>query len=266
MKTLISTILLLFAYLNLFGQLGKRLNEFAEKNVSNIAIDRLGDFYLQFKNQSIKKYDTGGNYLYTFKPTSDSITSLHPWNPLNVFIYDRNKQTLIFLDNTLSVIERKPIDVSLAVEPALACASSNNMSYWLYDKADHTIKKINVSNETILLEIDLKKIFGDQLPDLLYMREYQNSLFLLDKKAGIKNISITGKVKHAFPSTHIANFGFVGEEFYYSENGKLIFYDFTTKRARNIEVGTEFKFAMATDERLILIGKEGKVSVWEFKP
>jgi len=72
MKTLISCILLLFAYLNLFGQLGKKLNEFTEKNISNVAIDRLGDFYLQFKNQSMKKYDTGGNYLYAFEPASDS--------------------------------------------------------------------------------------------------------------------------------------------------------------------------------------------------
>ena len=266
MKTLISTILLLFAYLNLFGQLGKRLNEFGEKNVSNIAIDRLGDFYLQFKNQSIKKYDTGGNYLYTFKPTSDSITSLHPWNPLNVFVYERNNQTILFLDRVLQPLNKISINSSLAIEPWLTCAGNNNSNYWLYDKADHSLKKINITNETISLEIDLKKLYRQQTPNLVYVREYQNLLFLLDQKEGIKIISITGKLIESFPSVRIKNFGFMGEELYYLEENKLKFYNLYTKQQHNIEIGNDIAFALATDEKVILVSHAGKVSIWEFKP
>jgi hypothetical protein len=266
MKTLISTILLLLAYLNLFGQLGKKLNEITEKNISNVAIDRLGDFYLQFKNQSIKKYDTGGNYLYALKPASDSITSLHPWNPLNVFVYERNNQTILFLDKELQPINKKSIDPSLAIEPWLACAGNNNSNYWLYDKADHSLKKINITNETISLEIDLKKLYGQQSPNLVYVREYQNLLFLLDKRAGIKIVSISGKLIESISSVRINNFGFMGEELYYLEENKLKFYNLYTKQQHNIEIGSDISFALATDEKVILVGNAGKVSVWEFKP
>jgi hypothetical protein len=266
MKALISGIILLLAPLNLFGQLGKKLNEFTEKNISSIAIDRLGEFYLQFYDQSIKKYDIDGNYLCTFKLENDSITSLHPWNPLNVFVYERNKQTILFLDKALQPLNKKSIEPSLAIEPWLACAGNNNGNFWIYDKADHSLKKINIANETISLDIDLKKLYGQQTPNLVYVREYQNLLFLLDKKAGIKIISITGKLIESISSVRINNFSFMGEELYYLEENKLKFYNLYTKQQHSIEIGNDIAFALATDEKVVLIGNAGKVSIWEFKP
>ena len=266
MKTMSASLILLLVCLNSFAQLGKRVTEFTETGITTVAIDRLGDFYLQFENQSIKKYNTEGKYQSTFQAHGDSITSLHPWNPLNVFVYDRHSQTLLFLDRTLNVINKKPIDPSLAIEPYLTCAGNNNSTYWMYDKADHTIKRINLANESISAEFDLKKVYGSQIPNLVYMREYQNLLFLLDRNTGIKMISITGKLVGTISSRHIYNFSFMGEELYYTENGKLKFYDLYTKQQHEIEVGKETKCALATDERVILISTQGKVSVWEFKP
>jgi hypothetical protein len=225
MKKALISILIAIISTPLFAQIGKKVNEFKETHITNAAIDRLGEFYLQVANGSIKKYDTEGKHLFTFLAANDSITALHPWNPLNVFIYNRHKQTLLFLDRTLNIVERKAIDPSLAIEPSLACAGNNNNNYWLYDKADQSIKKINLPNGTISFDIDLTKVYGSQIPGLVYLREYQNQLFLLDKKAGIKIISITGKLIQSFPSEEISNIGFLGEELYYLENGTLKFYD-----------------------------------------
>jgi hypothetical protein len=266
MKAISASFILLFVWLGSFAQLGKKLYEFEETKITTVAIDRLGEFYLQVENQSIKKYNTEGKYLATFEPQTDSVTSLHPWNPLNVFLYNRNTKTLLFLDRSLKVVQKIIIEPSLAIEPWLACAGNNNTNYWLYDKADFSLKKINLANETILSEIDLTRLYTSQVPDVVYLREYQNLLFLLDKNAGIKIISITGKLIQSLPSSGISNFSFVGEELYYFTQSKIKFYDLYTQQQHEIEVDKETKFALATDERVILVSTLGKVSVWEFKP
>jgi hypothetical protein len=247
------------------AQIGNKIHEFKVTDVANVAIDRLGEFYIIFANQSIKKYNTDGKYLSTFKSKpGDSTTSIHPWNPLHVLLYDRNKKTIQFLDRSLSVLRKVIIDPSFAIEPSLACASSNNNNYWLYDKADFTIKKIDLSKEIITYEIDVKKVYSNKIPSLSYIREYQNSLFLLDKNEGVKIVSITGRLIDSIDSNTIANLSFTGEELYYLDKGKIHFYDLYTKQIREIEVGNDVQFALITDERIILV-KSKKVSIYIFK-
>ncbi len=265
-KNLILATCFLFNIINCCSaQIGKKVRQFKVSNVLDVSIDRLGEFYITFTNQSIKKYDSNGKYLFTFKSgQTDSITSLHPWNPLRVLLYDRKGQSIIFLDRSLSILQKAVIDPSFAIEPHLACASSNNNSYWIYDKTDLTIKKIDLSKDNVTSEIDLKKIYQNRIPCLSYIREYQNSLFLLDRNEGIKIISITGKLINSIIAERISNFGFVGEELYYLYSGKVCFYDLYTNNTHEIPLHTDVNFVLTTDDRIIVV-KSKKVIVYIFK-
>lgn len=242
----------------------KKINTVPLKDIDHLAIDRLGNPYAVFTNLSISKYDTDGKFQGTFANSEKkSITQLEPWNPLRVFIYSKETQEIILLDRSLLQQEKIKIDASLGIEPLLASPSNNN-SYWLLDGSDLTLKKIDYKNSEVTLEISLNKFNRSLSSDYVFLREYQNMIFLLDEKTGIEIYSIVGKQINKIEAAGLSSIGFLGQELYYLEDGNLKFYDLYTEETHQFSVGN-VKQVLATDERLILLKGE-VMKVYEFKP
>ena len=246
------------------GQSLKKLQTIPLQGIKNVTIDRLGNIYVQLENQTINKYDTDGNWMVSFSNLERvEISQVEPWNPLSVFIYSRSAQEIELLDRSLIRQERIAVDQSLAIEPSLASPSINN-SYWLLDKSDLSLKKIDVNSSGVDFQIDLNKVVRSVQPDYIALREYQNMIFLLDLKAGIEIYSIVGKRIHKIEAPGISYFGFLGQELYYLEAGNLKFYDLYTEEVHQFPVGN-VKQALVTDERLILVNA-GSIEISEYKP
>ncbi len=241
----------------------KKIKEFSTQEVSTVSIDRLGNFYLTLKTGVIKKYDTDGNFMNEFSnPESYAITILEPWNPLRVFIYCRDRQQIVLLDHHLEFLQTVSIDPSLAVEPYLVSPSVNN--FWILDKADYSLKKIDFKTSRVMEEVSVKLLPGAE-HDFTFLREYQNQLFLIDRKSGIDILSNLGKPIHTFPVKQARYLGFLGQEIYYLENGTIHFYDLYSEDRHELAVDPSAVFVLLTDERMVLI-KKSTVEVWEYKP
>jgi hypothetical protein len=242
----------------------KKINVVPLKGIDHLAIDRLGNPYGVFTNLSISKYDTDGKFQCAFaNPEKKPITQLEPWNPLRVFIYSKETQEIVVLDRSLLQQEKIKIDASLGIDPLLTSPGNNN-SYWLLDGSDLTLKKIDYKNSEVTLEISLNKSNQSVPPHYIFLREYQNMIFLLDEKTGIEIYSIVGKQINKIEAAGLSYVGFLGQELYYLEEGKLKFYDLYTEETHQFTVGN-VKQALATDERLILLKGE-VMEVYEFKP
>ena len=241
----------------------KKLKEFSTPEVTKVSIDRLGNFYLVLKKEVIKKYDTDGNFIDEFSNREAyPITILEPWNPLRVFVYCREQQKIVLLDHHLEFLQAVSIDPSLAVEPYLASPSVNN--FWILDKADYSLKKIDFKTSRVIEEVSVKLAAGAK-PDFTFLREYQNQLFLIDQKSGIHILSNLGKPIHTFPVKNTSYLGFLGQEIYYLENGTVHFYDLYSEDRHELSVDPSAQFVLLTDERMVLI-KKSTVEVWEYKP
>lgn len=239
----------------------KKVNTVPLKDADHLAIDRLGNLYAVLTTHAINKYDTDGKFQCTFaNPEKKPITQLEPWNPLRVFIYSKETQEITILDRFLVPQEKIKIDGSLGIEPMLASPSNNN-SYWLLDGSDFSLKKIDLKNSEVTLEINLNK---SNPPHYVFLREYQNMIFLLDEETGIEIYSIVGKQINKISVAGLAYLGFLGQELYYLEGGILKFYDLYTEETHQVTVGN-VKQALATDERLVLLKSE-TIEVYEFKP
>src|SRR5260221_14180928 len=153
------------------------------------------------------------------------ITLLEPWNPLRIFVYCRKQQKIVLLDHHLELLQTVSIEPSLAVEPYLVSPSVNN--FWILDKADSSLKKIDFKTSRRLEEVSVKLVAGAE-HDFTFLREYQNQLFLIDRKSGIDILSNIGKAIHTFTVMNARYLVFLGHEFYYRENGKIIFNDLYT--------------------------------------
>ena len=241
----------------------KKIKEFSTPKVTKVSIDRLGNFYLVLDKGVIKKYDTDGNFMNEFSsPEGYPITILEPWNPLRVFVYCREKQKIILLDHHLELLQTVSIDPSFAVDPYLVSPSVNN--FWILDQADYSLKKIDFKTSRVIEEVNVKMVAGAE-HDFTFLREYQNQLFLIDRKLGIDILSNLGKAIHTFPVKNASYIGFLGQEIYYLESGKVHFYDLYSEDRHELAVDPSAQFVLLTDERMVLI-KKSTVEVWEYKP
>ena len=76
-------------------------------NIISFKVDKLNNIYTIDKKAELIKYDHKGTRLYTYTDkTLGPIDHLDVSNPLKLLAFYRDYQSLIFLDNTLSVTSR----------------------------------------------------------------------------------------------------------------------------------------------------------------
>src|SRR5882724_8253066 len=93
---LLSIYILSFNYV--IAQIPKEVKEFSPGKIENVTVDRLGNFFLTFKNGSIKKYDPNGKILASLNREA-STTLLEPWFHPKIFAYHRDQQRYVFYDH-----------------------------------------------------------------------------------------------------------------------------------------------------------------------
>jgi hypothetical protein len=87
----------------------------------------------------------------------------------------------------------------------------------------------------------------------------------VDQLQGIEILSVVGKPIRSFPVKNLRFLGFLGQEIYYLEDGKVRLFDLYTEEQRELTVDARAQMVLLTDERMVVI-KDGTVEVWEYKP
>jgi hypothetical protein len=241
----------------------KKIKEFKSGEVTHVTVDRLGNFFLVTKNGSIKKYDAQGKVLASLK--GKSVSLIEPWYHPVIFLYDQKKQNYTTYGRLFENEKITSVEPAWAIEPTLVCPSNDN-KLWLYDQADASIKKVNPFSKEVLVEFNLDTLQFKTKPLFTHLREYQNMIFLIDKNSGIIILSNIGKQINKIVKSGIQNFNFYGEELYYLDDNSIKFFDLYTEETRQIKIESESRFVLVTDERIILINRTNRVSLFDFKP
>jgi hypothetical protein len=241
----------------------KKIKEIKSAEVVQATVDRLGNFFLVAKNGTIKKYDPLGKITATLK--GKNITLLEPWYHPVIFTYDQKKQRYTAYGRNFENEKENTVEPAWAIEPTLVCPSNDN-KLWLFDQADASLKKVNPLSSEVLIEFSLDTTQFKIKPSFIHLREYQNMIFLLDKNSGIVILNNIGKQINKIEKAGIGNFNFFGEELYYLDGNTIKFFDLYTEDTHEIKVEGENKFAVVTDERIILVNKKNRALVFEFKP
>jgi hypothetical protein len=259
----ITLVLLVIAYSALSQPANlKKIREVKlQANVKAISVDRLGGFYTS-NDCGIEQFDPEGKLKARYNPKGCTSTQLlEAWALARIYAYQKEKQQFIVFDSKMDILEVMPIDPSFAVEPQLATPTSDLKSYWILD-IDNSLKKVDLNTKSVSLESeDLKNIKGR----FIHIREYQGMLFILNVESGIYIINKLGKLIHTIDASNLSYFSFAGEDLYYLRGNQLHFYDIFSQDSYSIEISVGYKFAVATDERLILI-KDGLAEMFEFTP
>jgi hypothetical protein len=190
---------------------------------------------------------------------------MEPWYHPTIFNYDKKKQRYYVYGRNFENERQTSVEPAWAIEPSLVCPDHDN-KLWLFDLADASIKKVNPFTNEVLIEFSLDTTKFKTKPSFTHLREYQNMIFLLDANSGIIILNNIGKQINKIEKAGIGNFNFFGEELYYLDGHSIKLVDLYTEETHEIKVEGENKFALVTDERIVLVNKKNRVSVFEFKP
>lgn len=238
----------------------KKIKEFNPGEVKAATVDRLGNFFLVLKNGKVNKYDANGKRIASLK--SKHVDLLEPWFHPSIFVFDRANKKFTRYGRYFENPSETEVDASWAIEPYLVSVRADN-HVWILDQADASLKHINPMTGATVSEFPIDTTQFKTKPFFTHLREYQNMLFVLDQQSGILIFSILGKQVEHIQKKGIQNFNFVGEELYYADGNTIRFFDLTTEARREVNVAGNHKFALVTDERMILIDAKNKVTLWE---
>lgn len=225
-------------------------------------VDRVGELYALTSGGQIQKFDINGNILSSYK-REPRPTLFEPRDGSRLFAFFRDKRKIEYLKPSFELYDALIIDSAFVLDPWLACSFGDH-NIIVVDAADNALKRINPRTSTVEVDVSLQGIVSKPA-DIIYMREYQGFIFLLDQQKGIHIVSGMGRLIKTILVPNLPYFNFLGEELYYPINNDLHFLNLLSGEQRDIKLPKAFNFGLITDERLFLI-QPNTVDFFEFKP
>lgn len=258
---LIFTILLLTGFSGYSQTNLKVIKEWKANQVNQIAVDRIGNFFLVNNKGQIKKYDATGKLVSSVSKTS--VTLLEPWYHPSIFVYSRKNQTYSMYGRNFEDRKDYTLDPVFAIEPTLVCPTHDN-KLWILDKADWSLKKVNPLTNEVIQEFVLDSSVLSSATDFIYLREYLNLIFLLDKNSGILILNHLGKVIETIKIQNPKQVYFFGDECYYLENNSLKFFNLLTEEKHQAALPDGTVQAVMTDELIITLNSGNRIRLYSY--
>jgi hypothetical protein len=231
--------------------------------VLSAAVDRPGDFYLVTKSGQIQRFDKDGKLIVLYK-TEAAPTLFDPRDGARLFAYYRHDQRYEYLSPSFQVSASYKIDPSFAIHPWLMCPSGDH-KLWILDKADNSLKKINVRESEVELEVMVDSAVIQNTEMFTAMREYQSFVFLLDPSKGIAIFNNLGKYLRTIEVPGVQSFNFLGEELYYLRGQKVELFNLFSAETRQLDLPSHPSHVLLTDERMILVTPL-RIDIFSFRP
>ena len=261
MKALLFLFVSLVALPHVNGQ-AKKITFETPAEIQWAGVDRPGDLFLILKTGEVLKYDKTGKKIgsHTFNA---SPTLFDPMDGVQSFYFMSDGNHYGNISSDMSEVTKFQLNPSFAISPWLVCPSLHEL--WMMDSSDFSIKKTKLKSTSISVESILIHLPSKKIKAYIYMREYQNYLFLLDRNAGIHVYSGMGKFIKTMGFKDLAYFNFLGEEIYFMKGTQLVFVDLFTNETRTLNLPIPCKFALLNDDKLYSV-ETNKVTITDFKP
>ena len=163
-------------------------------------LDKLGNLFLLGTNGSqFTEYNKKGDSINHYDNISSygQITALDVSNPLKLAVYYRDYATIVVLDRFLSPVNT--IDLRKAgIWEAQTIATSYDNQYWVYDKQEARIKKVNGQGKVTFASSDLRQVFDEGL-DPVRLLDRDGLLYAYDPGYGWYIFDYYGALKQKIP-------------------------------------------------------------------
>jgi len=170
----------------------------------DFSIDNLGNLYLIFSTNQIKKLDTNLDSVAIFNDTKrfGDLYTIDVSNPLKVLVFYKDFATVLMLDRQLNI--KNVIDLRQQnIFQVAAISQSNDNNVWLFDEVEYKLKKIDNYGKLLMETPDFRLLFNDShafIPK--YIIDNNNLLYLYHQNVGWKVFDYYGgfKTQYSFPN------------------------------------------------------------------
>lgn len=201
-----------------------------------VRTDEIGNTFVVNKEE-ILKYNATGTFMKRYSNKRfGNITTIDCTNPLKLLVYYKDFQQLLILDNQLTP-NSDPISLEeLGFEQTdLVCVSVNN-SFWLYNKQNNELVRLNEQLQPIVKTGNLKQILQTNLvPNLI--KEHNGYLYMNCPDEGVLLFDIYGTFYKTYPLKQLKEFDIVNETVVFYKDHKLQQYQPKTFNTAQKEIG-----------------------------
>jgi hypothetical protein len=230
-----------------------------------LSIDKQQNIFLADEKGNIFKYDSSGKQVLRYAPEKIGlVNSLEAWQRQQIFVFYQEFQEYLFLDRFLNPTSRQKFPFE-SVGFAQTATISANHQIWLFDAQDFSIKKFDPQLQQVLIHTSLDLILDAATYDMVWMREYQNRLFLVDAKNGILLFDNLGNYQQTLAYTGVQYLSFKEDKIFFVKDNQLFEVDiYTLEEKKNAlpsisnllyVVPLENKTILISDQQLIFVQK-----------
>lgn len=231
------------------------------KKDSRFTTDNMGNIFVISPTNDIEKYDKNGIKVATanFKVLG-SITSIDATNPFEIYVFYRDQNKILYLDNLLNLRGETNLE-SIGISQCAAFARSFDNQLWLMDMADLKIKKYSKDSKFISESASLNTIISDGpiLPES--MVDINSTLYVLNN-GSLFNFDAFINYTKTVISDSISAFQVINQQIVYLKNGCIYSYNPLLFKSEKLELGINEKIKnmriekerlyILTDDNLIL--------------
>ena len=216
-------LLSIFILLSIFGYSQWNEKGTISVHAQKIAVDELGNLYYSDGN-SLNKLNVSGKLLASYSNFSlGSIYSFDVSDPLRILVYYKDFNSVLFLDNNLSIL-RDPVSLDdLGVYDAGAVSASHRGGFWVFSQNNMQLLRFN---SNLIQEQESAILFNAENPnELAELAELTNYLFLSFLPSGIMMFDSFGSFIKQLPVRNAQCIHVNSTNLYYIENNRLVLYN-----------------------------------------
>lgn len=217
---LISVLCLNVFHIQAAGTDSLRLNIVLPIECTMATADHLGNAYVVREHGALEKYDSTGQMTSVFiNRRLGEITAVDAHNPMQVLVWYRSFQTLVFLDRTMNEMGRMEFTgTEYRGVSIVATAADGNL--WIYDEPINKAVKLtrtgNIMFESWPLNLDFRNGFSP-----VCIRDNGESVILTDPVNGQCQLDQYSGVLGTNPLVKIGLFDLAGDWMIYAEGKKI---------------------------------------------
>jgi len=204
-------------------------------NAKFIQTDNLGNMYVVTQTNQLNKYGRNGKLLGTLNYNyTGNITNIDVTNPMQIFVFYRELNKVIYLDNNLAYRGEIDLNKSNIIQAgSIARAYDNHL--WVFDIGDLQLKKINHDNQVEQTSGNVRQYINK---DAAVCGVYDNNdrVFVLDSINGILLFDVFGSYIKTIPIKGVGDIKVSTKNIYYYNNGRLNQYNWQTALANNFQL------------------------------
>ncbi|TAF63444.1 MAG: hypothetical protein EAZ55_13680 [Cytophagales bacterium] len=260
-------IVVYFTLSNLSAQHWQWQKDLLLKKTTTAAIDRNKNIYIADEQGNVFKTDTLGNILlqYTAQMPNE-VHTIESWLTMKTLLFYQITQQIVILNRFL----QQPITWELPPEQvgfAQAANWSADEQVWIFDVSDFHLKKFHLNTQEVTFAIALDVIWKKKNSQVLYLKEYQNQVFLCDETLGIACFDLLGNHKYTLPFLGIKHIGVAGNQIYFLQENTLVFFDLYEKTIQKWELPEKKqpKFAIYVDS-FVFLAFESEIQLYKVFP